>query len=71
MTCHQNPGPVITIGMTTIFFVESALEYCNRYGTVCVNDLLLSFEGWISSSYAVVLVSIVQKPPVRQTAIGT
>ena len=47
------------------------LEYCNGFGPVCFNSLSPSFESWTSGSHAIASASIVQRPPMPQTAMGT
>ena len=51
--------------------VESSLEYCNGFGPVCFNSSLPSFKGWTSGSHAIASASIVQRPQMPQTAMGT
>ena len=51
--------------------LESTLEYCNGFGPVCFNSSSPSFEGWTGGSQAIASASIVQRPPMPQTAMGT
>ena len=53
---HDHDGPY-----SFIQSVESTLEYCNRFGTVCFDSLSPSIEGWTSGSHAIASASIAQR----------